>query len=85
MRVRIDPNKNFWTIFGAGCLIENWPELSTDKGVLVKKFGGWWYIWDTATEWMVHYTAFFTPEDIETGLAIVRARDARGRFVKETV
>lgn len=85
MRVRIDHNKNFWAIFGADCLIENWPELSTDQGVLVKKLDGWWYIWDPATDWMVDHTAFFTPEDIETGLAIVRARDAHGRFVKETV
>lgn len=84
MRVRIDHNKNFKAIFGADCFIENWPELLTDQGVLVKKFNGWWYIWDAATDWMVHSTAFFTPEDIKTGLAIVRTRDARGRFVKET-
>lgn len=84
MRVRIDPKKNFEAIFGADCFIEYWPELSTERGVLVKKFAGWWYIWDAATDWMESETAFFTPEDIKTGLAIVRARDARGRFVKET-
>ena len=83
MRVRINPDKNFDAIFGADCFRQHWPELETKQGVLVKKLGGSWYIWDTATDWVAHETSFFTWNDIQIGLTIVRERDARGRFVKE--
>lgn len=82
MRVKIDKNKNFDAVFGADSFRAHWPELMTEQGVEVRKLQDWWYIWDHAEQWIAHDTAFFTWEDIKH-MAIIRNRDAHGRFVKE--
>ncbi len=83
MRVKINEAANFdGAVFGADCFRKNFPALSTDEGVLVKKMAGWWYIWDEKENWIVHDTTFFTKEDFEH-LTIIRNRDSNGRFLKE--
>lgn len=67
-RVKIDPKKDFDEyVFGADSFRRNWPALETDEGVIGRKFGpdGWWYIWNTETDWVAHDSAFFTDEDME--------------------
>lgn len=81
MQVKINPDKNFDTVFGADCFRKYWPELET-TGVLVGKLGAYWYIWDVKEQWCVNDTAFFTWKDIRDHMTIVRSRDPNGRFAK---
>lgn len=65
--VKINPQKNFDSIFGAECFRKNWPNIETDIGIPVRKFGpdGWWYVWDIERNWLVDETAFFSKEDMK--------------------
>lgn len=67
-QVKINPEKDFdGNVFGADWFRKHWPALETDEGIILRQFGpdGWWYIWDTENNLMVHDSAFFTDEDME--------------------
>lgn len=84
MKVKIKNIQGFKNVFGADCFLANWPELlTTGVKVVYFKLQGWYYIYDSETDWIAHDTAFFTKEDMKY-LTVVRKRDSKGRFIKES-